>query len=92
MGYGQFTQDVLKLPIRQIDSQNPDDKILSSRVVTLVDSMLVLQNQLTSTKSSAKRDIIQRQINATDAEIDQLVYDLYRLTEKEIAIVEGNNP
>ena len=27
--------------------------------------------------------------NATDAEIDRLVYDLYGLTEEEIAIVEG---
>jgi hypothetical protein len=26
--------------------------------------------------------------NATDAEIDRLVYDLYGLTEEEIAIVE----
>jgi hypothetical protein len=28
-------------------------------------------------------------IEATDAEIDRLVYDLYGLTEEEIAIVEG---
>jgi len=27
--------------------------------------------------------------NATDAEIDRLVYDLYGLTKEEIAIVEG---
>ena len=35
------------------------------------------------------KSIIQRQIEATDAEIDRLVYDLYGLTEEEIAIVEG---
>jgi hypothetical protein len=29
-----------------------------------------------------------RRIDATDAEIDRLVYDLYGLTEQEIAIVE----
>jgi len=28
-------------------------------------------------------------IDATDAEIDRLVYDLYGLTKDEIAIVEG---
>jgi hypothetical protein len=30
-----------------------------------------------------------RLIDATDAEIDRLVYDLYGLTKDEIAIVEG---
>jgi hypothetical protein len=33
--------------------------------------------------------MIQRQIQATDAQIDRLVYELYGLTEEEIAIVEG---
>jgi hypothetical protein len=30
-----------------------------------------------------------RQIQATDAQIDRLVYELYGLTEEEIKIVEG---
>ena len=33
--------------------------------------------------------IIQRQVDATDAEIDRLVYDLYSLTKEEIEIIEG---
>ena len=33
--------------------------------------------------------MLQRQIEATDRQIDQLVYELYGLTEEEIAIVEG---
>ena len=33
--------------------------------------------------------VLQRQIEGTDAEIDGLVYELYGLTEEEIAIVEG---
>jgi hypothetical protein len=36
-----------------------------------------------------KKEIIQRQIDATDRAIDRLVYDLYGLTKEEIAIVEG---
>lgn len=32
---------------------------------------------------------MQRPIDATEAEIDRLVYDLYGLTAKEIARVEG---
>jgi hypothetical protein len=55
----------------------------------LVGSMLELRNHLSAAKSTAQRKVIQRQIEATDAEIDQLVYRLYGLTNKEIAIVEG---
>ena len=34
-------------------------------------------------------DRVEREIDATDAEIDRLVYDLYGLTAEEIALVEG---
>ena len=33
--------------------------------------------------------MLQMQIEATDAQIDKLVYDLYGLTEDEIKVVEG---
>ena len=39
---------------------------------------------------SHEAELYQRQIDATDREIDRLVYNLYGLTEKEIGIVEGN--
>jgi len=34
---------------------------------------------------------LERQIAATDAEIDRLVYELYGLTEQEIMLVEGRD-
>ena len=34
------------------------------------------------------RELLQRQIDATDGQIDRLGYELYRLTEEEIGIVE----
>ena len=37
-----------------------------------------------------KAKALQTQINQTDAEIDQMVYELYGLTEEEIAIVENS--
>jgi hypothetical protein len=57
-------------------------------MVSLVDSMLALYKQLAEAKSAAQKEIIQRQINTTDAEIDRLVYELYGLTDAEIKIVE----
>lgn len=41
------------------------------------------------TKIPMERTAIERQIEVTDKQIDQLVYKLYGLTEEEIKIVEG---
>jgi hypothetical protein len=38
------------------------------------------------------RTVLQRQIDATDRQIDALVYELYGLSDAEIAIVEGLAP
>jgi hypothetical protein len=43
---------------------------------------------LASAKTPDDKTRIQRQIDATDHQIDNLVYELYGLTEKEIQIVE----
>jgi len=40
--------------------------------------------------SNKEKTILSRQIEATDTAIDSLVYELYWLTEKEIAVVEGS--
>jgi hypothetical protein len=77
------------LPIRPIDFSNKSDNVRHDRMVNLVDSMLALHKQLAAAKSEAQKTVLQRQIDATDAEIDRLVYELYGLTKKEIAVVEG---
>ena len=43
-----------------------------------------------SGKARRNKQLHQRQIEATDRQIDALVYELYGLTEAEIKIVEGN--
>jgi len=47
--------------------------------------------RLHSTESASEREIYQRQINATDRQIENLVYELYGLTDEEIKIVEENS-
>jgi hypothetical protein len=39
--------------------------------------------------SDAEREVLQRQVEATDLQIDALVYELYGLSEAEVAVVEG---
>jgi len=53
--------------------------------------MLALHKQFASTKAPHDKEVIQWQIEATDRQIDRLVYELYGLTDEEIAIVEGKS-
>jgi len=81
-------QYVETLPVRLIDFSDAADRKRHDRMVALVDAMFGLQRHLAAADSDGKRAIIQGQIDATDREIDRLVYDLYNLTSDEIALVE----
>ena len=50
--------------------------------------MQALDGALSKSKTPQERTSVERQIAATDAQIDRLVYELYGLTEEEIKIVE----
>lgn len=76
------------MPICPINFSNPADKALHDQMVELVNQMLKLHKQIASTKTDHDKIVIQRQIDATDRQIDQLVYELYGLTAEEIKIVE----
>jgi hypothetical protein len=51
--------------------------------------MLELHDRLNTIDAASERERLQRLIDATDKQIDALVYELYGLTAEEIAIVEG---
>jgi type II restriction/modification system DNA methylase subunit YeeA len=57
-------------------------------MVALVERMLELHQKLAVATIPADKSLYQRQINATDRQIDALVYELYGLTDEEIEIVE----
>jgi len=79
------------LPIRPIDFSNPADVAKHDKMVSLVETMLDLHKRLPEAKTPGDKSLIERQITATDNAIDRLVYDLYELSDEEIAIVEGEN-
>ena len=81
--------DLRKLPIRTIDFRDPTDKARHDQMVELVEQMLHLNKQLAEAKVPQVKTVLQRQIKTTDRQIDQLVYELYGLTEEEIRIIEG---
>lgn len=57
-------------------------------MLQLVEQMLLLHKQLAEAKTDHDQTLIRRQIDATDNQIDKLVYELYDLTPEEITIVE----
>ena len=78
------------LPIRTIDFSGRADRARHDKMVKLVESVLKLHAQLGPAKTAHDKTLIQRQIEATDRQIDALVYELYGLTPDEIRIVEGS--
>lgn len=76
-----------KVPIRVIDFTAKADKVRHGQMVSLVERMLDLHKRLAEANTPDEKDRLKRQIDVTDREIDQLVYDLYGLTEEEIKIV-----
>lgn len=81
--------ELASLPIRAINFSDPADKSRHDRMVELVERMLALHQQLAAAKITHEQTALQRQIEATDRQIDALVYELYGLTAEEIKIVEG---
>ncbi|HET7273339.1 MAG TPA: hypothetical protein VFI90_19890 [Rubrobacter sp.] len=72
-----------------MDSINPLlgwDVAPHDRMVALVGRMLNLHERLAGAR--IERVVIGHQIEATDRQIDRLVYELYGLTDEEIRIVE----
>jgi hypothetical protein len=86
--YAYNRQYIEQLPIRVINFSNPDDKAHHDKMVDLAKKMLDLHKQLAMAKTPDDKTRLQRQIDATDQQIDNLVYDLYGLTDREIKIVE----
>ncbi|HEY4715896.1 MAG TPA: hypothetical protein VII00_02200 [bacterium] len=52
--------------------------------------MLDLNKKIQTAKGSEKEQL-QRQIEKTDREIDELVYKLYNIADEERKIIEGEN-
>ena len=57
-------------------------------MVGLVENMLDLNKRHADAKTGHEKTLLSRQIEATDKQIDALVYELYGLTDEEVAIVE----
>jgi len=90
--YSANRQFLEPLPIHHINFDNTAEKKMHDDLVALVNKMLELNKRLAPIRNTPcnERDELLREINHTDNEIDNLVYDLYGLTEEERKIIEGS--
>jgi type I restriction-modification system DNA methylase subunit len=88
-GYFSYESRFIKNhPIRIIDFNNPKDKGLHDDLVKLVDVMLDLRKREQKAEGH-ELEQLKRQIEKADNEIDERVYELYGITEKEKKLMEA---
>ena len=82
------TAYIYPFPIKSIDFSNTNEKNKYDEIIKMIDLVTQLKNSLSKIKIENRRTILQRQIDATDKKINELIYKLYGLTKEEISIVE----
>jgi len=81
--------NLVKLPIRKINFSKPEDMVIYRKISEHVDIILNFYKKYNTSNSPQEKVILKRQIEAMDKQIDQLVYQLYGLSDEEIRIVES---
>jgi hypothetical protein len=82
---------IRELPIRVCNLGNKADKARHDKMVELVTRMMELKKQQARApkkQSPSAKQLLDQKLAITDQQIDQLVYELYGLTEDEIRIVQ----
>jgi hypothetical protein len=85
-------KDCRRLPIHAVDRTNPKERRHYDELIKLVVSMLRLNEEIHNAKTEPDRVSLRWQVESTDREADRLVYELYGLTEDEVAVVEASFP
>ena len=82
--------ELMRVPLPPVDLSNPDEKARHDKTAALVERMLELNKKKQSGKlAPSELDRLERELAATDAQINDLVYDLYAITPEERKIIEA---
>ena len=87
-GYYEYSRNTLsRFPIKTIHTN--EEIIKQSDIIKLVDQLITLNKEKSATKLPSKISQIESKIDYCEERINEIVYELYGLTEEEIAIIEG---
>jgi len=85
-GYVKFSKQYIET--MPIPTPHDADHSLVEALITQVDESIRLIKRRDSERSPHEKDVLDRQAHAVVCKIDQLVYELYGLTDEEITLVE----
>ena len=83
------TQFLNLYPIRKIDFTNKTENSKHNEISKLVELIIQLHQEKTNLNLQTKIEQVQTRIEFTEKRINQIVFELYELTEEEIKIVAG---
>jgi len=82
---------VKQLPIYMINPENIKETIIQGQIIQLVNTIIELNEKKSTILPGSKSEKIEREIQITDEKIDELVYELYGITEDERKIIENTS-
>jgi adenine-specific DNA-methyltransferase len=81
--------EIEAIPICKIDFKNKSQNAFYNEVIKNVESILKLNGEISNSKLATKAEQLQGKIDYCESRINEIVYQLYGLTEEEIKIVEA---
>ncbi len=78
-----------EMPIRVIDPKNKKDKSIHDDIVLNIDLLLKLYPEISASRLETKKEQLKNKIDYCEDKINELVYQLYNLTNEEIEIIES---
>lgn len=86
--YRLFTQYVKQIPIRDIDPASTADKSRRDKIIRCVEQMIDIHPKLAAAKTDKDQNFYVAKRASLSRQIDNLVYELYSLSDADIPIVE----
>jgi hypothetical protein len=84
--FGQYLEG---FPVRTINFDDPKEKAAHDKIVELVEKMIEAKKSLAAARTDRDKEFYERFSATLDAQIDDLVYQLYDITPEERKIIEG---
>jgi type I restriction-modification system DNA methylase subunit len=84
--FGQYLEG---FPVKIINFSDAKEKARHDKLVSLVERILELQKRYARTPQ--EQELVKREIESLDRQIDEVVYQLYGLAEEEIKLVENKS-
>ncbi len=92
-GYFSFEARFIRpLPIRVLDRARAGEKKSHDEVVRLAQEMLTLKAKKLRARTPHEATQLERQVDATEREIDRIVYGLYGVSPQQVKLVEEATP